>query len=101
MFLQAALPAAPGPVLAQGLLQGAAFRCEGYEECLAPALVFEMGITGSSFSSALAAEGCWSQTIKLHPSPGQGGSAVNTPGHRDSTEGFLSWMLFLLSVSFH
>lgn len=58
---QAASPTAQGPVLAGGLLQGAAFSCEGYEQCLSLALLFEAGITGSSFSSALC---CQSQRIK-------------------------------------
>lgn len=36
-------PQLRGPVLAEGLLQGAAFRCEGDEECLSPALLSEAG----------------------------------------------------------
>lgn len=97
-----------GPVLAEGLLEGAAFRREGYEECPSPALLFEMGITGSSFSSGLC---CWSTTIKLHPSPGQGGSAVSTPGQGTLQKIFflgccscfhsLSTDVFLCSAFFH
>lgn len=58
-------PQLRGIVLAEGLLEGAAFRCEGGEECLSPALLFETGSQAAP-AALLSAAGA-KQSNSIHP----------------------------------